>query len=151
MTERNKVVREKLNDIDKDLKQKAKNSNHKKFSKLMGMKVEIQDYCPDENGAYTNLLEIKIHLNKSKDSFIKLVYDHITDDFDRKSDSQTIGTFHYSLVSVLEIQPECERYNEILNFLRRSRDIQGLLSTYRASLESKTTTNKQQVQKEDQD
>jgi hypothetical protein len=136
MRQRNKVVREKLNDIDKDMKQKASIINDKQFLKMLGIKAYIQDFYVDENEMETNLLEIKFELMKSTDHYITIVYDTITDDFDRKNPPQTACMFMtFIIISVLDIQPDCNNYDEIRKLLRHTRDIQGLLSTYKESLQ----------------
>ncbi|KAG5682146.1 hypothetical protein PVAND_011519 [Polypedilum vanderplanki] len=117
--ERNKIVREKLNDIDNDLKQKADTMNIKQFFKKLGIRTYIQDFNIYENELKDNLIEVKIEFIKSRNNYISFVYDITTDDFD-----------------LLEIHPECEHYDTIRTFLRQTRDIQGLLSGYRASLKS---------------
>lgn len=80
LTQRNLVLREKLNTINENVKHKANLISDKHLIKLLGFKTSIKNF--EEN---LNYIELKLTFSKGSDNhYVKFLYDTVTDDYDRK-------------------------------------------------------------------
>lgn len=134
LTTRNGAIREKFNEIDENVKKDADevSSELKRLCKLLGIKVTVEP----SNNVYEVLFSLQF--SESKKHKITFIYDSITEDYNRKFQAKIFNyqqqIYFLLSTSVLNIDPNHPRFEQIRTFLWETKDIQGFLTNYRNKL-----------------
>lgn len=128
LSDRNTVIREKLQNLDKNTRVEADriSDEMKSFFKKLGLRV-TQRLLSDDNQ-----VELKIQFKECLEFDATFIYDSITEDYDCKF--TLFLPIRLSLIFfllVISLNPEHPNFIQLRDCLRESKDIQGFLVNYR--------------------